>query len=246
MPNVFVSPSTQEYNLYVTGNSEEYYMNLIADAMEPYLQASGIDFARNDPSLTVGGSVSLSNAGNYDLHLALHSNAAPESLAGRIQGTDVYYYQGSAKGEALAQLIAANMRTIYPYPELVGTTPTRNLYELNNSKAPAVLVEVAYHDNQEDAEWIISHIDDIARIMVLSLTQYFGIPFVMPDTVQRGQVSTEDFSVNIRAEPSFSAEALAVVPNGATVLITGEVEHWYVIDYNGSVGYIHKAYINLI
>ena len=44
MPLVFLSPSTQEYNSYVTGNSEEYYMNQIADAMEPYLTASGISF----------------------------------------------------------------------------------------------------------------------------------------------------------------------------------------------------------
>ncbi|MBQ6809056.1 MAG: N-acetylmuramoyl-L-alanine amidase [Firmicutes bacterium] len=246
MPSVFVSPSTQEYNLYVTGNSEEYYMNLVADAMEPYLNASGISFSRNDPALTVGGSVNLSNAGTYDVHLALHSNAAPESLSGRIQGTDVYYYQGSASGEALAQLIAANMRTIYPYPELVGTTPTRNLYELNNTATTAVLVEVAYHDNQEDAEWIISHINDIARIMVLSLTQYFGIPFVVPNTVQRGVVDTEGFSVSIRSEPSFAAPTVGTVPNGANVLITGTAENWYIIDYNGMVGYINQSYITLI
>lgn len=38
MPRIFLSPSTQEYNPYITGNgSEEYFMNLIADAMEPYL-----------------------------------------------------------------------------------------------------------------------------------------------------------------------------------------------------------------
>lgn len=54
MPNLFLSPSTQEYNEYITGGNEEYYTNLIADAMEPYLRASGITFTRNDPSLTVG------------------------------------------------------------------------------------------------------------------------------------------------------------------------------------------------
>ena len=36
MPTVYLSPSTQEYNPYITGaGSEEYFMNLIADAMEP-------------------------------------------------------------------------------------------------------------------------------------------------------------------------------------------------------------------
>ena len=44
MPSVYLSPSLQEYNPYIDGGNEEYYMNLIADAMEPYLRASGIDF----------------------------------------------------------------------------------------------------------------------------------------------------------------------------------------------------------
>ena len=39
MPIVFLSPSTQDWNPYVTGSgSEEYWMNRIVDAMEPYLR----------------------------------------------------------------------------------------------------------------------------------------------------------------------------------------------------------------
>ena len=53
MPKIYLSPSTQEYNPYVTGNgSEEYFMNLVADAMEPYLLANGIQFSRNTPDMT--------------------------------------------------------------------------------------------------------------------------------------------------------------------------------------------------
>ena len=77
MSAVFLSPSTQDYNPYVTGNNEEYYTNLIADAMIPYLKASGIRYGRNDPSGSVSTSIAMSNAGTYDLHLAIHSNAAP-------------------------------------------------------------------------------------------------------------------------------------------------------------------------
>ena len=62
MPIVFLSPSTQEYNLFYDGNgSEEYYMNLIADAMVPYLEASGITVARNTPEDTALTSAQKSN-----------------------------------------------------------------------------------------------------------------------------------------------------------------------------------------
>ena len=37
MPSIYLSPSLQPYNKYVNGGDEQYYMNLIADAMEPYL-----------------------------------------------------------------------------------------------------------------------------------------------------------------------------------------------------------------
>ena len=61
--------------------NEEEYMNMIADRMEAYLRASGIDYVRNDPERGAAGAIADSNAGNYDVHLALHSNAAPERLA---------------------------------------------------------------------------------------------------------------------------------------------------------------------
>ena len=42
MPIIYLSPSTQESNMYVNGGSEEEWMNRLADAMIPYLEASGI------------------------------------------------------------------------------------------------------------------------------------------------------------------------------------------------------------
>ena len=77
MPTVYLSPSTQEYNPYITGaGSEEYFMNLIADAMEPYLLANGIQFSRNTPDMTAASSIRQANQGSYDFYLAIHSNAS--------------------------------------------------------------------------------------------------------------------------------------------------------------------------
>ena len=50
MPIIYLSPSTQENNLYVNGGTEEEWMNRLADAMEPYLTAAGIRFSRNTPT----------------------------------------------------------------------------------------------------------------------------------------------------------------------------------------------------
>ena len=90
--------STQESNMYVNGGSEEEWMNRLADAMVPYLNASGIQFDRNTPDMNAVSSIRASNAGNYDLHLALHSNASAPSNYGRTRGIIVFYYPGSSNG----------------------------------------------------------------------------------------------------------------------------------------------------
>ena len=77
--------TSQEYNAYAGGGNEEDVMNQIADAMEPYLRSSGIRFVRNDPDQSVGAAIRQSNAGSFDLHLALHSNAAPPDLSGQLR-----------------------------------------------------------------------------------------------------------------------------------------------------------------
>lgn len=180
MPYLFLSPSLQEFNSYVNGGNEEYYMNLVADAMLPYLTASGIKVDRNTPNQTLREAIAQSNSKNYDLHLALHSNAAPQNLAGKIRGADVYYFSSSTKGKEAAEIVAKNYKAIYPLPDSVKTVPTTTLAELRRTRAPSVLIETAYHDNIQDAQWIRDNIGNIARNLSLSVTQYFGIPFVEP------------------------------------------------------------------
>lgn len=180
MPAIYLSPSVQEYNPFIIGGSEEYYMNLIADAMIPYLRACGIGFARNDPGVTLSQVVAQSNTGGYDLHLAIHSNSSPENLRGILQGPDVYYYTTSARGRQAAEKIAANLETIYPNPGLVSVIPTTTLAELRKTSAPAILVQIAYHDNYADATWIRDNIELIAKNLAMSLADYLGVPFVNP------------------------------------------------------------------
>lgn len=180
MPRIYLSPSLQEYNTYVNGGTEEEITNEIADAMEPYLMAMGIEFVRNRPEMTLGEAIAASNSGDFDFHLAIHSNAAPESMAGKLTGPDVYYYASSPYGKEMAEIIAEEFREIYPEPEKVDAVPTTTLRELRRTNAPSALVEVAYHDNPEDAAWIKENIQQIAEALSRSLAEYFRIPFAEP------------------------------------------------------------------
>jgi len=152
MPTIYLSPSTQDWNQYVTGSgSEEYNMNRLADALVPYLNANTIRYRRNRPEMTAASSIREANAGQYDFYLALHSNAAPEGHYGEERGIIAFYYPGSSQGRRAAELLAEQLRQIYPLPNRVTVRETTTLGEVRQSRAPAVLLEIGYHDNYADA-----------------------------------------------------------------------------------------------
>lgn len=245
MPKVFLSPSTQEWNQYATEGNEELYMNLLADRMEPYLRSCGISFVRNDPVRNVTGAIADSNAGSYDVHLALHSNAAPENLAGRLRGIDIYFAPKSSYSETLANIIANNLKSIYPLPDKVRAVPTYSLGEVLRTKAVAVLCELGYHDNYADEAWLKNNLEAIAKNITNSLCDYFGIPFVNTGAVRCGTVTTDGSNLNIRSYPSLAGKIIGSMPDGATVMINGETNGWYVVSYNGINGYSSSDYITL-
>lgn len=245
MPFLFLSPSTQEYNPYITGGSEEYWMNLLADRMVPYLQASGINVTRNDPDGTVGAAIRASNAGNYDFHLALHSNAAPDALSGQLRGIDIYYYTPSLDGLRMANIIVDNLKEIYPIPNRVHAVATTTIVEVRRTRAPAVLAELGYHDNLEDAQWIENNLTAIARSLSLSVTEYFGLPLLSPRPVREGTVRLQSGTLNLRGAPSVSGPVLANLPNGAAVSVLGSYNGWLSVNYNGLIGWARSDFIAL-
>ena len=245
MPIIYLSPSTQENNLYVTGGSEEYWMNLLADELEPWLISSGIRLTRNTPQMTAGSSIRASNAGNYDFHLALHSNAAPEGRYGEFQGIIAFYSPNSVKGKRAAVLIVENLDTIYPYPAGARAQSTTSLGEVTRTRAPAVLVEIAYHDNETDANWITSNLEQIAEKLALSMTEYFGIPLVPPMIPQTGKVALQSGNLNIRNYPSTGGKIIGKAPNNSVLTVLGNKNGWYTVNYNGTVGFANADYIKL-
>lgn len=240
MPNIYLSPSTQEFNPYSGEGNEEQYMNLIADAMEPYLAASGIRFTRNTPDMTAASSIAASNSGNYDLHFALHSNA---SATGTARGIEAYYSPASERGRRFAEIVARNLQLIYPLPNSSRIVPTTSLGEVTRTRAPSVLVEIGYHDNPEDAQWIRNNVNAIAENLVLSLTEYFGIPFNYPQPIYVANVATRGSNLNVRYNPSATAPIVGSIPNGSEVTVYANLPNWSLVGYNQTVGYVRSDFL---
>jgi N-acetylmuramoyl-L-alanine amidase len=66
----------------------------------------------------------------------------------------------------LAPVTPGNSESVTPYP---------TLYEVKNTNAPAVYIEVEFHDNADAAKWIIENTKLIGETIATGILQYFGI-----------------------------------------------------------------------
>lgn len=246
MPKIYLSPSTQEGNYYINGGSEEEFMNKIADRMEPYLWASGIEFVRNTPDMTAASSIRQSNEGNYDLHFGLHSNAAAPPYEGKAQGSIVFYYPSSEKGKKWAEITANNLRSIYPEPSKVRAEATTLIGEVRLTRAPSVFVELAFHDNLEDAVWIKNNLDSSARNLVLSITEFFDLPFLSPIPPRKAVVDVTWGYLNFRDKPSAQGNIVGHIVDGTELTIINQWQDWYLVDVQGNIGYINQDYVTIV
>ena len=171
---IYLSPAAQEYNIgYGDFGSEEYRMNRIADIVEKLLKEQGYTVYRNNPNERLSQIVRESNEINPDIHVALHSNASGEGFS--AQGPEIFANRPNTPGDRLANQIYNEIMQVYPDPTKGrGVLYTSSLYEIIRTNAPAVLLEVAFHDNPEDAQWIIDNESQIAQAIVSGINSYFS------------------------------------------------------------------------
>lgn len=191
MASVYLSPSVDDQQVVITGGNEEEYMNMVADAMIPYLKASGISFDRNDPEMTVSQIIEQSNSKYHDLHLILNMESGVGNLAGLMRGINVIHYTGSPGGSVAARVFYDNLKTIYPDPNLVTLSSDRLNPQLRDTDATALMVDLGYRDNYTDVNWLRNNLDTIAKTLVMSIAEYLGVPFV---NVQPPNAGTQTYS----------------------------------------------------
>ena len=167
---IYISPSDQTKNTYAAGNTNEAIQcRKIANALVTALQRCGFE-AKTNVTASMANRVNESNAWGADLHVCIHTNAFNETVAGtRIFAYDLKgegYKAAKAVFDALAPVTPGTSENIKARPEL---------YEVRNSKAPCVYVEVDFHDVDEVALWIIENTEEIAEAIAEGICNHFGV-----------------------------------------------------------------------
>lgn len=173
MPRIYISPSNQDHNAGVGSfGTEEAEMNKIADGLMPLLVSDGrFETNRNTPDMSVYQMADESNEFKADLHIAIHSNA------GGGAGTEAYAYGPRTNSERLAKALYDHVAPLSPgYDRGVKYNPT--LVEVgNNVRATSALIELGFHDNSQDAEWMIQNTAAIAAALYSGVCDYYGYDY---------------------------------------------------------------------
>jgi N-acetylmuramoyl-L-alanine amidase len=173
MPRIYVSPSSQEHNAGIGSfGTEEAEMNKIADSLMPLLVSDGrFVVKRNTPNMDVNEMAVDSNNFKADIHVAIHSNA------GGGAGTEVYSYGPATNSERLAQALYKQVAPLSPGADR-GVKYNPSLVEVgDNVSATSALIELGFHDNTLDAEWIVQSTSVIAAALYRGICDYYGYDY---------------------------------------------------------------------
>lgn len=192
--NVYISPSHQPENMYsgFTNLSEKDSMEKLASALGSILQSRGynVNICYMDGCVTErkaslygkNGAKWFESVGANGVYIALHSNAT--GTGGIANGPVAFYLGSNANSKKFTQLVCNHIEGLYKANGRKTRTCFRdngNLGEIqgfysnsNSSNSGATLVEVGFHDNVEEASWIVNNYDSIAKALADAIDEYVG------------------------------------------------------------------------
>lgn len=171
MPKVFISPSNQTGNMYAgIDMTEAKNCTAIARLLAACLASNGFCVRLPSYDVSMSHAVIESNAFKPDLHICIHTNA----FNGKVYGTRVFTFAGSGKAYDCGKVIFDGLCRLIPD----GSNAMKQrpgLYELKNTVAPAVYVEVDFHDVPDRARWLVENRERIAHNLATSICSYFCV-----------------------------------------------------------------------
>lgn len=151
------------------GGNEYEYCKSLSTYLKKALQANGHEVDRVVcPEKTFTSSaqekqykLAIEHATHYDLVIELHLNAADSKKA---EGCEVLYK--SAKGKKYAGKVQKQLAKVFRDR---GTKKNDNLYMLNQTKAPAIILEPFFCTNPKEWKYAAKHKIKIAELIAAGI-----------------------------------------------------------------------------
>lgn len=126
--------------------------------------------------------IELASKNSADLFISVHTNSFPQR---NTYGMETYYHLKSATGKALAELIQEQLTQLQS--DNKRKAKAGDYYLINQTKMPAVIVEVGFISNLRERKLLLSngYRDSIAEAIGAGIDQYFkDFPLGVRESVQ--------------------------------------------------------------
>ena len=175
---IYISPSSQPANTYAVGNTnEQEQCRKIGAELNDALERCGFD-SRVGLGGTMYTRVAESNAFGAEAHSPIHTNA----FNGKVAGTRIIISKRGGEAEALAKAILDELGPITP-GDSDNISVNNGLYEIYATKAVCVYIEVGFHDEPEEAQWLIDHGNEAAEAICRGYCKHYGVEYIPPEAV---------------------------------------------------------------
>ena len=162
--------------------------NIISDSVARLLESEcrnlGLDVADNFQSSSLQEIVDAANYSGADIFVSIHCNAASPSA----KGTETFYCAGSSTGKKISECvqksIVANLQTVDRGVKDDTQSAAGYLYVLRQTAMPAILIELAFISNADDAEILKNYQWRFANAIARGLAEYCGL-IPKPDVVDK-------------------------------------------------------------
>lgn len=171
MTKIYISPSDQTENPYAVGGVNEAQVNQqIGEALEAALARCGVN-ARCNRTGSISKGVEESNTWGAEYHICLHTNA----FNGKVAGTRLFH-SGAALPKAACQAVMARLAPITPGGS-DNITAWPELYEVRAVNAWTVYIESGFHDNAEEAKWLLEHTKEVAEAIAQGMCDHLQVQY---------------------------------------------------------------------
>jgi N-acetylmuramoyl-L-alanine amidase len=239
MSTVFISPSSKEYKLSpITEKSEAEVMRKLAEEIKESLSERGIEAIISPANSSPSQSVIDSNSSKVALHLTLTHLRADSPLD---RGIQVIYESTDGKSRDYAQMIAQNIKGIYPLPDLVKVLGNGSFVELTNTDAPSVVLALTNQANEDDALWLDGNLEKVAQNVADSIAEALDEKPTPEPLTAIGIINSTKGYATVRKSPSPTSKVLMRIQNGSPVRIIGKLGSWYAIIAAKVEGYVLES-----
>ena len=170
---IYISPSSQEGNLYATGGTnEKVQCKKIASACFDFLKAKGFD-VKCTYSDNMYDRVSESNDFDADIHLAIHTNAtANHNVTG---GTQILLYSLTGERKKIGQAVLNRLAPATPGSSAERLIENPSFYEINSANGITVYCECEFQDTKQGSDFIIKNTKLIGELIAKGICDYYDV-----------------------------------------------------------------------